>query len=162
MGVLWTISRVSYVLVQTLMIYRFNLSYRRGSAVPYLIMCHQILKLHHVEFLSARLCLWACAVLLYGKYLSVVQYRTNEELQNISMWLKVNKLFSNNKKTHFFWYIPEGKDEVDFDIDAIKTNEESSTMFKVYFWTINSPKIFIMSPLDIDERKVWFLRLRDS
>ena len=37
-----------------------------------------------------------------GKDLSVLQNQTNEELQNISKWLKMNKLSWYIKKAHFF------------------------------------------------------------
>ena len=66
-----------------------------------------------------------------GKGLSVLQNQSNEELQNISKWLKVNKLFLNIKKTHFFIFSGRKvrNNDVALNIDGISINEQGSTKF---------------------------------
>ena len=66
-----------------------------------------------------------------GKDLSVLQNQTNEELQNISKWLKVNKLSLNIKRPIFFIFSGRKvrNSDVALNIDGISTNEEGSTKF---------------------------------
>ena len=66
-----------------------------------------------------------------GKDLSVLQNQTDEELQNISKRLKVNKLYLNIKKTHFFIFSGRKarNSDVALNIDGISINEEGSTKF---------------------------------
>ena len=71
-----------------------------------------------------------------GKDLSVLHNQTNEELQNISKWLKVNKLSLNVKKTHFL-YSHEGNFQTMMFPSTLMASQLMRS-FCVFFWTINS------------------------
>ena len=66
-----------------------------------------------------------------GKVLSDLITKVNEELSNISVWLKVNKLSLNVKKTHFliFGNKKERFDKVEITIDDKVISQEHSTKF---------------------------------
>ena len=90
-----------------------------------------------------------------GKDLSVIKNQTNEELQNISKWLKVNKLSLNIKKTHFL-YSQEGKFETMMLPSTLMVSQlmrRAAPSFWVFFWIINSigKSILITYPVDYQE-----------
>ena len=91
--------------------------------------------------------------------LSVLQYQTNEELQNISKWLKVNKL-SLNTKNHFFIFSGRKvrNSDVALNIGGISINKEGNNKFWVFFWTINSTgkNILITYPVNYQEYRYDF------
>ena len=66
-----------------------------------------------------------------GKVLSDLITKVNEELSNISVWLKVNKLSLNVKKTHFLIFSNKREkfDTVEITIDDKVINQEHSTKF---------------------------------
>ena len=66
-----------------------------------------------------------------GKNLNDLKDKVNEELANISVWLKVNKLSLNVKKTHFLIFSNKNSkpDKVEIFIDDKAINQEKSTKF---------------------------------
>ena len=68
---------------------------------PYLVLCYFCIVCLYCK--HSRAILFADDTNLFssGKYLKTLESTTNNELWNISLWLKVNKLSLNTKKTHY-------------------------------------------------------------
>ena len=66
-----------------------------------------------------------------GKDRNVLESKTNSELSNISLWLKVNKLSLNIKKTHYMMFFRRKKlyHDVKLLIDGHAIGEVQKTKF---------------------------------
>ena len=66
-----------------------------------------------------------------GKNLNDIARQMNEELASICIWLKVNKLSLNVKKTHFMVFNPKKRpcDKIQLNIDGALIDEEQHTKF---------------------------------
>ena len=66
-----------------------------------------------------------------GKNLNYIARQMNDELASICIWLKVNKLSLNVKKTHFMVFNPKNRpcDKIQLNIDGTLIDEEQHTKF---------------------------------
>ena len=66
-----------------------------------------------------------------GKNLHEIAGQVNDELSSMCVWLKVNKLSLNVKKTHFIVFKPTQRpcDKIQLNIDGALIDEEQHTKF---------------------------------